>query len=95
MADASLYERLGGDEGIAREKQLLIDFLSSAAGGPMYYTGRDMATSHKGMGIDEDDWGRMVGHLSATLEKFQVPEREMGEVLGFIDSTKADIVEAG
>ena len=31
-----------GDDGIAREKQLLIDYLCSNAGGPMYYTGRDM-----------------------------------------------------
>ena len=31
-----------GQDGIAREKQLLIDFLCSSAGGPMYYTGRDM-----------------------------------------------------
>jgi hemoglobin len=31
-----------GSDGIAREKQLLIDFLASAAGGPLYYSGRDM-----------------------------------------------------
>ena len=29
-------------DSIAREKQLLIDFLCASAGGPMYYTGRDM-----------------------------------------------------
>jgi hemoglobin len=31
-----------GSDGIQREKQLLIDFLCSSAGGPLYYTGRDM-----------------------------------------------------
>ena len=29
-----------GEDGIMREKQLLIDFLCVSAGGPMYYRGR-------------------------------------------------------
>ena len=37
-----------GEDGLKREKQLLIDFLCASAGGPMYYTGRDMKISHKG-----------------------------------------------
>ena len=82
-----------GMDGIEREKQLLIDFLSNAAGGPVYYAGRDMLTSHKGMGIDEDDWQRLVGHLSATLESFNVSRQEMEDVLAFVDSTKQEIVE--
>ena len=31
-----------GEDGVKREKQLLIDFLCAGAGGPMYYRGRDM-----------------------------------------------------
>src|SRR5262247_1293938 len=105
MAQKSLYERLGGydgitafandllprlqadpqlgrfwqnrgDDGIAREKQLLIDYLSSSAGGPVYYTGRDMKTSHKGMKISESDWSAFLVHVNATLEAFQVPQAE-------------------
>ena len=82
-----------GDDGIARERQLLIDFLCHSAGGPVYYTGRDMALSHKGMGISEDDWGRFIGHLTATLGAFSVPDAEKEDVLAFIGSTKGDIVE--
>ena len=82
-----------GDDGIAREKQLLIDFLCANAGGPLYYTGRDMALSHRGMGISESDWEHFIGHLQATLDKFEVPSAERAGVLSFIDSTKADIVE--
>jgi len=80
-------------DGLEREKQLLIDFLCSSAGGPLLYTGRDMATSHKGMGITEDDWTAFMGHLNATLDEFNLPETERGEVIAFIQSTKADIVE--
>ena len=95
MADARLgrFWQNRGEDGINREKQLLIDYLCASAGGPMLYTGRDNKTSHKGMGISEDDWSSFVGHVTATLDKFNLPQRERGDVLGFIDSTKADIVE--
>ena len=83
-----------GDDGIAREKQLLVDYLSASAGGPLLYTGRDMLTSHKGMGITESDWQIFIDHLKASLAELQVPQQEQDDVLAFIDSTRADIVEA-
>jgi hemoglobin len=83
-----------GDDAIQREKQLLIDFLCSSAGGPLYYTGRDMKVSHKGMKISEADWAAFLGHLNATLDAFKVPKPERDEVVAFVQSTKRDIVEA-
>ena len=83
-----------GEDGLKREKQLLVDFLCSSAGGPMYYTGRDMKISHKGMTISDSDWSRFLGHLNATLRAFQVPQAERDEVVAFVQSTKSDIVEA-
>jgi hemoglobin len=83
-----------GEDGVAREKQLLIDFLCSNAGGPSYYTGRDMKLSHQGMRISEADWTSFLGHVNATLDAFQVPGPERDDVVSFIQSTKADIVEA-
>jgi hemoglobin len=82
-----------GEDGLRREKQLLIDFLCSSAGGPLYYTGRDMKTSHKGMKISERDWSTFLGHVTATLEAFKVPQAERDEVIAFVQSTKSDIVE--
>ena len=82
------------EDGLKREKQLLIDFLCSSAGGPLYYTGRDMKISHKGMKISESDWSAFLGHLNATLDAFKVPQPERGEVIAFIQSTKPDMVEA-
>jgi hemoglobin len=80
-------------DSIRREKQLLIDFLCASAGGPLFYTGRDMATSHKGMGISAKDWEIFLSHLRATLDRFRVPTTERGEVLAFVESTRAGIVE--
>lgn len=82
-----------GEDGIRREKQLLVDFLCAGAGGPMYYTGRDMALAHKGMRISASDWERFIGHIKAMLEKFQVANREQKEVLAFVESTRTDIAE--
>ena len=82
------------DDGLKREKQLLVDFLCSCAGGPLYYTGRDMKTSHKGMRISESDWSAFLRHLHTTLDAFQVPQTEREEVVAFVQSTKKDMVEA-
>ncbi len=82
-----------GEDGIRREKQLLIDYLCASAGGPMYYTGRSMALSHKGMRISDKDWENFLGHLGATLDRFGVGAAEREDVFGFVGSLKADIVE--
>jgi hemoglobin len=54
-----------GEDGIMREKQLLIDFLCASAGGPMYCRGRDMALTHRGMRISDSDWNVFLGHAAA------------------------------
>ena len=41
---------------IPRLKALLVEQICAATGGPCVYTGRDMKTAHKGMGISESDW---------------------------------------
>lgn len=82
-----------GNDGLTREKQLIVDFIVSKAGGPLYYTGRDMKLSHEGMRIDEKDWKILIKALKTTLAKFEVPAQESREVLEFFDSTKKDIVE--
>ena len=86
------YDHRGAD-GIAREQQLLVDFVCASSGGPMVYTGRDMKAAHIGMRLDEEDWKRAMVHLTVTLEAFEVPEQEKGEMLGFSESLKPEIVE--
>ncbi len=82
-----------GTDGVAREKQLLIDFLCANAGGPTLYTGRDNKTSHRGMGITESDWARFTQHLHDTLAHFKVPAAEKADVCAFVESTRTDIVD--
>jgi hemoglobin len=82
-----------GADGVAREKQLLIDYLCHCAGGPMYYTGRDMALAHRGMRVSESDWSTFLNHAAATLAKFKVGVNEQRDVVAFVQSLKKDIVE--
>lgn len=83
-----------GDDGVAREYQLLIDFMCSSAGGSTYYAGRDMKTAHKGMKINESDWSILLGHCAATMEAVEASQQECDEVVAFLSSFKNEIVEA-
>jgi hemoglobin len=76
-----------------RLRQHLVDFLCNATGGPCLYLGRDMKTSHTGLGINEADWKEGVDALVATLDKFKVKDKEKNEVLGAVSGLKKDIVE--
>lgn len=87
------FYRHRGEDGIRREEQLLIDFLSSSAGGPMIYTGRDMKTLHVGMKLGASDWSALLVHLNATLDAFHVAQAERDDVVAFVGSTKGDILE--
>jgi hemoglobin len=75
-----------------RLRQHFVDFLCNATGGPCLYLGRDMKTVHTGLGITEDDWNASVKDLTATLDKFKVPEKEKGEVIAAVAGLKGDIV---
>jgi hemoglobin len=74
-------------------RQHIVDFLCVATGGPCVYTGRTMKTSHEGLMITKEEWDKSVDHLKATLKKFNVPEKETGEVLAAIGGLEKDIVE--
>jgi hemoglobin len=87
------YWKGSSNDNRRKARQLVVDFMVEAAGGPAFYTGRDMKISHAGMGISENDWGVFMRHAGATLDHFGVPAREREEVLGFFTSLKGEIVE--
>ena len=80
-------------DSIKRIRQHIVDQLCAATGGPCVYIGRDMKTSHAGLGITERDWDGSVKHLVGTLDKFAVPAKEKDEVLVAVSGLKKDIVE--
>ena len=81
------------DDSKKRLRQHILDQFCAAAGGPCVYTGREMRTSHKGLGITEADWDAAAKHLVAALDKYKVPEAEKNDLLAFLVTQKKDIVE--
>src|SRR5260370_41264752 len=74
-----------------RERQLLVDCISASAGGPTFYLGRDMKTSHKGMEIDQEDYTALKKQLAVTLEKSYVPELDGVDVVTSISSIETNM----
>jgi hemoglobin len=87
------YWKGASDDNQRRARQLIVDFMTEAAGGPAWYTGRDMERSHQGMGIDAGDWDVFMQHAAATLNHFGVAARETDEVLAFFASLEPEIVQ--
>jgi len=78
---------------IPRLKQLLVDQICEASGGPCKYTGRSMKETHRGMGIGNKDWDALVEDLVKALNKMKVPRQEQNELFALLGPMKSDIVE--
>ena len=95
VSDARLKTFFAGhsQDSLTKIRQHVVDQLCNATGGPCKYTGRDMKTSHTGLGITQADWDLAVKYLVATLDEFKVPAKEKDELLAIASSLKKDIVE--
>ena len=77
---------------IPRLNSMLVNQICEATGGPCKYTGASMKTAHTGMGVQERHFNALVDDLVKSLNKFNVPEKEKGELLSALASMKGDIV---
>ena len=75
-------------------KYRVTTLVCQVTGGPEVYNGRSMKDSHAHMNITETEWEAMLADYGATLNKFEVPEKEQGELVAIVESTKGDIVAA-
>lgn len=73
-------------------KRLLTEFVCKATGGPCTYSGRGMQEVHAGMDLVDDEFNAVVENLQATLDKFKVPQKEQGELLGAFGPLKSEMV---
>jgi len=80
-------------DSMRKDTQLVQEFLCMAFGGPSAYLGRDMKTSHEGLGITDDEWDVFARHTVDALNKLGIPEQEKSEFLAAAASLKPDIVE--
>ena len=92
--DDQLKKYCGNVKGEKKQKALanLVNFLCMATGGPCKYTGPDMETAHKKLGITNADWDRFVSIAIKVLDKHKVPEKEKQELLTAVASLKDKVV---
>jgi hemoglobin len=80
-------------KGIEHLERMLVEFVSSATGGPLKYTGKSMKEVHKGMMITDAEFDAMGAILVEKLKKNMVPQPEIDELVKIVESTRKDIVE--
>ena len=73
-----IYWKGHSKDSLRKERQLVVDFLCAAFGGPVMYTGR---------------WQIFVTHTGATLDTLGVHGKEREEFLAAAASLKGEIVE--
>jgi hemoglobin len=79
------------DVGEIKRHQVLL--LSQVLGGPQGYDGRELGEAHRGLGITETHYDRVVDHLVAVLVELGAPEDTIGAAGEVVAGVKADIVE--
>lgn len=101
IVEEMLY-RVGGDDRIAhhfdgvdimRVHKLISEQVCDLSGGPCEYSGEDMKTSHRNMGVDRADFNALVEHLIAAMEKEDIPVSAQNQLLGLLAPMHGDIVE--
>ena len=78
---------------MARLKRHQVALVSQVMGGPVSYEGRELRAAHAGMGISDEDFGAVAGHLVTALTEAGVPADIIDRVVTTIAGTQPDIVE--
>lgn len=68
------------------------EFFAAGTGGPVDYSGREIAASHAPLAIDDHDFDVFIGHLEDTLVAFDVPDREREELLATLEDYRSAVV---
>jgi hemoglobin len=70
-----------------------VKLFTKVLGGPDNYSGRALDVAHRGLGITEAQYGRVVAHLTAVLEELGVPEHGVAAVQATLADVRPSIVE--
>jgi hemoglobin len=66
---------------LVRLHRTLVEQLCYISGGPCHYSGRDMATAHKDMGLQNHDFNALVEDLQAAMDQEGVPFQDQNRLL--------------
>jgi hemoglobin len=92
LADPDLAPYFEGRDiaGIKRHQVLL---LSQVLGGPASYDGRELAEAHRGLGITDAHYDKVVAHLVSVLVELGADDEALAAAGTVVAGVKADVVE--
>lgn len=67
-------------------------FFAAGTGGPNTYEGRDMATTHAGMGLSDADFDAAVADVLKACEMNGAGEQERAEVAAILESLRPSVM---
>ena len=74
-------------------KRMFTEFLAGLAGGPTCYSGEDLTTAHRGLGISALDFDRFFVYFLQSMYEIDMPQKARSELLAAFAMTKEEVVE--
>lgn len=93
LADADLAPYFTGVD-VERLKGHQRLFVGQALGATKPYPGRALGVAHAGLGITAAAFGKVVGHLAASLAEAGVDDATIGQIAAALAPLEAEIVTA-
>jgi hemoglobin len=72
-------------------KNMVTQFVASAAGGPQIYTGKNMHDAHWKLDITYAEWNQFAKDFGEVLAKFKVPKKETDELFAAVGPLKTQV----
>ncbi len=69
-------------------------WIAAAAGGPFEYTGLPLEEAHQEFNLTAEEFAEVGAKIVRALEHFQVPEREIQELVAAYTQSMPDVVQA-
>ena len=67
---------------LERLQRMQFEFIASALGGPVSYSGAELQAIHTNRGIQAHHFSKFVGHLAAAMEARQIVKEDVDNMLG-------------
>ncbi len=77
---------------IQRLRHMQFEFIASALGGPVSYSGAELQSIHAGRGIKSAHFAKFVGHLADSMEQHGATKQQVDQMLGTIAMLRDRIV---
>lgn len=80
------------DVSMTKQRRKQKDFLSTALGGPLPWTGKDMRKAHADMNLKEEHFNAIAENLVATLKDLKISQELIDQVIAVVATTKDDVL---